>query len=240
MLGFRDILGSFLKLRSLRCDLADTDVDADRVVANIVRSELFCNLEPDLLGELLEAMDARQIRTGTTVMKQGDRCSYFYVIAAGNAIVTHVGDGQEHEKILAKLSEPTGVGDETLLDAKMYCVTVKMESAGILLRITRDEFADFVSDRVVEWVSQDEIDSSESIQLWVEEKNRRLTVREGTMKIPLYQLRDRMNEFDRKSRYCCCSRDGRASAIAAFILAQRGFKAVAVRDGRNAVANAMN
>ncbi len=239
-MGLRDILGSFLKLRSLRCDLADTDVDSDRVVASIVRSELFCNLGSDILADLLEVMDVRRVRAGSTIMRQGERSNLFFVLAAGNAVVTHVEEGHGDERVLAKLAEPTGFGDEALLDAKIHSVTVKMESDGILLRITRDAFADFISERTVAWISRDAISensASDCVWLWVEEKSRRLTVREGTIEIPLCQLRERMVELDRDKHYYCCSHDGRASAIAAFLLGQRGFNSVAVRDGRNAIAN---
>ncbi len=242
-MGLRDILGSFLKLRSLRCDLADTDVDADRVVANIVKSELFCNLGTDLLSELLGVMEVRRVRSGATVMKQGERSDLFFVLAAGNAVVTHMGEGQKEERILAKLAEPTGFGDEALLDEKFHCVTVKMESDGIILRITRDAFADFVAERVVNWIAQEEATESDDVSnvwLWVDEKSRRIKVREGTMEVPLCQLRERMIELNRESHYFCCSGDGRASSVAAFLLEQRGFNAVAIRGGRNAVANEMN
>lgn len=240
ILGLRDILGSFLRLRSLRCDLADTDVDADHVVANIVRSELFCNLGTDVLSDLLGFMDVRRVRAGSTVMRQGERSDLFFVLAAGNAVVTHVEEGQANERILARLAEPTGFGDEALLDAKTHCVTVKMESDGILLRITRNAFADFVAERVVKQISRDDISESDipnAIWLWVEGKSRRLTVREGTLEIPLCQLRERIIELDRDKHYYCCCHDGRSSAIAAFMLGQRGFDAVSVDNGRYAIAN---
>lgn len=240
MLGLRDILGSFLKLRSLRCDLTDTDIDADQVVASIVKSELFCNLGTDTLSDLLGFMEVRRVRAGAYIIKQGERSDMFYVLAAGNAIVTH--KNEEHdERVLAKLVEPTGFGDEALLGSKTHSVTVKMESDGIILRITQAAFSDFISDNIVNWMSHQEAldsDINNKVWLWVEEKNKRVKVSEGTLGIPLHQLRESLVELNQDSHYLCCSRDGKASSIAAFFLGQRGFSTTAISNGRAAVSGA--
>jgi CRP-like cAMP-binding protein len=236
MLHLRKRLGSFLRLRSLHCDLNDAGVDAASVVANIVKSELFCNLGSDVLGELLEIMDLRRVRSGTVLIRQGDRNDLFFVLARGSAVVTHIDEGQKDERVLAELHEPTGFCAEALLAGHISSITVRMKSAGVILRIKRDTFADFVSEKVVKWIdADDDFDSSGGVVRIMVGNDRRRFERGGTPLIPLCDLRKRSQGFDRESRILCLSHDKRECAVAAFFLIQRGFNAVAVRAGRNAV-----
>ena len=240
MLRLRKRLGAFLRLRSLRCDLSDAGVDADNVVANIVKSELFCNLGSDILGELLEVMDLRRVRAGTVLIRQGDRNELFFVLARGSAVVTHVDKSSKDERVLAELHEPTGFCAEALLASHMPSISVRMKSDGIVLRIKRDTFADFVSARVVKWMTPDEVAGSDGCLRIMIGNDKRGLVRDGSLVIPLCDLRERAQGLDRGSQLLCCSQDKRESAVAAFFLMQRGFNAAAVRLSRNAGLNKLS
>lgn len=234
-----DRLGSFLRIRALRCDisLADAGVDAQTVAARIGRSELFCNLESETIHDLLEAMEVTPVEAGATIMRQGERSDAYLVLAAGEALVTHTRDGDE-TRILATLTEPTGLGEDALLGAEARPVSVTMESDGTLLRIRRDAFAAFVGEHAVEWVMHDDPSAGRSDVrwLWFGAEGRKRVARAGALVLLLSQLRERMAGLDRSRRFFCCCKDGKESAIAAFVLRQRGFEAYVVRDGRNAIA----
>jgi len=241
MLRLLDRLGGFLPLRASRCDesLEDAGVDVDGVTVRVGRSELFCNLDAEVIRELLGAMDVLHVRTGARIMRQGERGDSFLVLASGHAVVTHLGSGSTGVRVLANLTEPTGFGEDALLGRPTRGVTVTMASAGILLRMKRDAFAAFVARRAVDWVLPDAAVTSSNghaTRIWVGVEGRRQAVGEGVLSIPLSQLRERMAELDRSERYFCYCRDGKASAVAAFLLKQRGFEAFAVQDGRSAIA----
>ena len=137
----------------------------------------------------------------------------------------------------ATLTEPTGLGEEALLGAESRAVSVTMESDGTLLRIRRDAFASFVGEHAVEWVECDKASASGGNVrwLWFGAEGRRRVARPGAIGLLLSQLRERISDLDRGHRYYCCCRDGKESAIAAFVLRHRGFEAYAVRDGRSAI-----
>jgi CRP-like cAMP-binding protein len=238
MLTLFDRLKTFLPLRALRCEasLADAGVDADGVAARIVRSELFCHLEPELICSLLEAMDVVRVRAGAHIMKQGRRGDSYLVLARGSAVVTSMGSGREARCVLAELNEPTGLGEEALLGAGARMVTVTMQTNGIVLRIKRDAFASFVGRHFIPWELPETVlgaaaSDGGSVRIWVAQGGRGQAVGEGVLVIPLNQLRGRLSELDPSKTYYCCCRDGKDSALAAFLLMQRGFKASAVRVG---------
>ena len=233
-----DRLGSFLRIRALRCDvsLADAGVDTAMVAARVGRSELFCNLALDSIHAMLEAMEVVPVQAGATIMRQGERSDVYFVLAVGEAVVTHTREGKA-TRILATLTEPTGLGEEALTGIESRLVSVTMETKGTLLRIRRDAFAAFVGEQVVEWVTIDDEASmrDEVLWLWVGAEGRKRIVRPGALVLPLSQLRDRIAGLDRSRQIFCCSKDGKESAIAAYVLRQRGFDAYGVRDGRSAI-----
>ena len=207
------------------------------IAANIGRSELCCKLEAGVGHDLLEAMEVTSVKAGATIMQQGDQSDTYLILAAGDAVVTHTRDGEE-TRILATLTEPTGLGEEALLGVESRAVSVTMESDGTLLRIRRDAFAAFVGERAVEWIECDKASAAGSnvCWLWFGAEGRKRVARAGAIGLLLSQLRERISDLDRGRRYYCCCKDGKESAIAAFVLRHRGLEAYAVRDGRSAIA----
>jgi CRP-like cAMP-binding protein len=239
MLSLRHKISALLPPRALRGDesLEDLGVDVERVVSRIRESEFFCNLSADVISELVDAMEILNVRVGATIMRQGDKGDAYFVLASGRAVVTHLGAGQEGVRVLAEVTEPTGFGEEALLGRQARPVSVIMDTPGILLRMRRDTFANFVGTRAVDWVdAHSDMHAFGSIRIWVGSERRRHPVGEGVLSIPLTQLRERIAELDRNLKCYCYCRDGKESAIAAFLLTQRGFDAQAVQDGRNAIA----
>jgi CRP-like cAMP-binding protein len=238
MLGLRNKIYAMLPPRVLRGDetLEDLGIDAERVVSRIRESEFFCNLSHDIIRELVGSMELLNVRAGSTIMRQGDKGDAYFVLASGRAVVTHLGAGQEGLRVLSEVTEPSAFGEEALLGRQARSVSVVMDTPGVLLRIRRDVFASFVGRRAVEWVAgHSDLHTSGSIRIWVGSERRRHPVGEGVLSIPLTQLRERIPELDRNLKCYCYCRDGKESAIAAFLLTQRGFNAQAVQDGRNAI-----
>jgi len=54
--------------------------------------------------------------------------------------------------------------------------------------------------------------------------------------IQLERLRQRLSDLEPSRHYLCCARDDANSALAAFLLTQRGLSASAVHGGRRAMA----
>src|SRR4029078_10092453 len=57
---------------------------------------------------------------------------------------------------------------------------------------------------------------------------------EGSINIPLYFVRLKLNALDRKMPYVVVCDTGRRSSAAAFILSERGFDAYVLKGGRSA------
>jgi len=228
--------------RFKRLSLADTGVDAGRLASAVAKTELFCNVDSGLVQAMLAAMTVRRVRQGEPILRQGRRSDSFVLLAAGQAQVARAREGERTERQLAVLTKPEGLGEEALLGAEIRSVSATMLTDGFILKIRRAEFARLVSAQGVQWLTTEAADGMAQPPgewLWVgSARTRPSGMGAAVPTVTLERLRQRLPELDPARHYLCCGRDDANSALAAFLLTQRGFKASAVQGGRRVTAGA--
>lgn len=227
-------------LRLKRYSLADTGLDLDALAAAVVKTELFCNAAPAFIRAMLEGMVVRRVQAGEAVLRQGRRSDSFILLAAGEAWVRRAREGDRAERQLATLTRPEGLGEEALFGAEIRSVSVTMLTDGFILRLRRADFARLVSAHGVAWLSAEAAGSMAQPPgewLWVgSARTRPAGMGTDVSAIQLERLRQRLSELEPSRHYLCCARDDANSALAAFLLSQRGLSASAVHGGRRVAA----
>ncbi len=205
----------------------------------IGKTELFCNAGEPLVHQMLGMMQARRVRRGELILRQGARSDRFTVLATGQAEVTRAREGTRASRSLAVLKEPAGLGEEALMGVEIRSITVVMLTNGVVLEIRRADFARFVSVHGVQWVTPAAVEAQPPpVWLWIGTVGSRpRDAGADVQAIPLERLRERLSDLAPQRHYLCGGRDEGSRALAAFLLAQRGFTASAVRDGKRAVAH---
>jgi CRP-like cAMP-binding protein len=225
-------------MRLKRFSLADIHVENEALVDALTKTELFCNASPDFLKGLLESMSVRAVRAGHVILRQGRRDDSLVLLASGEAEVKRARAGDRVIRQLAVVSKPAAFGEEALMGAGIRSVSVSMLSDGFVLRIRQSDFARLVSESAVDWVDDAQLSgiTSEPIAwIWLgDARSRPSALGAATMAVCLDRLRQRLSELDSARHYLCCGRDDSASALAAFLLTQRGFRASAIRGGKRA------
>ena len=136
----------------------------------------------------------------------------------------------------AELERGAAFGEEGLLTGQTSPVTVRMLEDGVLLQLTRDEFARLLAKPLVREVE------TPVAKAMIENHYVALDVRlneefdeghiPGALLIPLSQLRKRADELDTAARYVAYyCRSGRRSSVAAFLLSQLGYEVVSMAGG---------
>ena len=135
----------------------------------------------------------------------------------------------------AELERGAAFGEEGLLTGQTSPVTVRMLADGVLLQLTREEFARLLAKPLVREVE------TPVAKAMIENHYVALDVRlneefdeghiPGALLIPLSQLRKRAAELDSAARYVAYCRSGRRSSVAAFLLSQLGFDVVSMAGG---------
>ena len=85
----------------------------------------------------------RKAKENDVIVKEGELYTEMYKIVSGKAVV-YINYGEEDEYLLGALSEQQCFGETTILCKKPSLYTVVAFSDMLLMRITEDEFEDFI------------------------------------------------------------------------------------------------
>lgn len=195
----------------------------------------FKNIPPANIEKLFGRMEGVDVTVGDVIIRQGDPGDYFYLIAQGKAKVTRQMMGKGKPVELAELGEGASFGEEALISDKPRNANVIMISEGRLMRLAKKDFISLLKEPLLEL-----IDLSAALEKLTEGavfldvrvpsefKESRLP---NAINIPLSELRQRINELDKKFQYVCYCNTGRRSSAAAFILGQQGRRCCVLKGG---------
>ena len=201
------------------------------------------SLSPDRLSAIFARMTPLVVSAGTEVCRQGENGDTFYVIQSGRMEVL-AKELEETPILKAVLGPGMTFGEEALLTGKPRSATVKAIEETLLLCLNKKDFKELLEADLAR-----EISIKEAQQMQKEAGAVFLDVRfheeaedgqiSGSSLLPLGELRVRYRELDPKICYLVYCRSGRRSKIAAFLLSQRGYKALSIAGGMLAWQQAM-
>jgi CRP-like cAMP-binding protein len=214
---------------------ASADVDSDDWMTVLLQTKAFHRIPPANLQAIFMRMNRQQYRAGEVVIKQGDEGDYFYAIVQGKCLVTRESPLNQKGIKLAELGVGETFGEEALIAEAKRNATVTMLSDGVLMRLNKQDFRDLMHEPLLRWV-----DEQQALKI-IQNKGVWLDVRlpsefqnlalDGSINIPLYFVRLKLNALDRKTPYVVVCDTGRRSSAAAFILSERGFDAYVLKGG---------
>lgn len=229
-------MGIFDKMfkRGAKDDAAPA-VDKSVLLDKIRQSELFSNLPSENIEEMFNHMESEKLKAGETIIQQGEEGDYYYLLVSGKADVKRLSKGDSEPQVVAELKEPTGFGEEALISNAKRNATVVMTAAGEVMKLSKDDFDDYVKDPMITWVSPADAQKmiSEGAK-WIDVRppeESKASHLHGALLIPLEDIRDRLAELDKEQQYICYCEKGRQSSTAAFLLSQKGYKASVLRGG---------
>lgn len=199
-------------------------------MAQSLTGGLFANLPPAHFDSLYQRFERLAVKKGQVVVRQGDIGDYYYVIDRGRAEVTREVGGAAMP--LAELSVGEAFGEDALVSHEPRNATVTMLTDGILLRLNKADFEALLEAPLLHPVTMAEAADMAGVQ-WIDVRfpaEFRAHALPGARNIPLNEIRDAAALFDPKNRYIVYCQSGRRSAVAAFLLSQRGLN-VSVLEG---------
>lgn len=195
----------------------------------------FRNLPAENVEKAFHKMREIQVRMGDEVFQQGDPGDTFYIIASGRAEVWRRELAESAPKKIAEIGEGRTFGEEALVTGEARNATIRIAKDGILLALDKKDFQELYSERMVKLVSPEEAKNMQDsgrkildVRYPEEFADSRIP---GSLSYPLNTLRMTLPGLDHARKYITVCADGKRSALAALLLSQRGFDAVALKDG---------
>jgi CRP-like cAMP-binding protein len=218
-------------------DDAGEDDDSDWMT-RILQSNVFLQIPPANIQKMFICMEQVPFRAGETVMRQGDKGDYYYIIQKGECEVSRSApDGRQIK--LAVLGAGDGFGEEALISDTVRNATITMSTDGSLMRLGKKDFDELLRQPVLSQLDYDEARQAvEGGAVWLDvrlENEYETSNIEGSINVPLYLLRIRSSKLDPGKQYIVyCDTGGRSSA-ASYLLSERGFDVAILKGGMASV-----
>ncbi len=203
-------------------------------MTRILQSQAFLQIPPPNIQAMFMRMQELPVKAGDAVIRQGEDGDYYYIIKAGTAKVTRAAKAGA-DLTLAQLKVGDAFGEEALLSESKRNANVVMSSDGILMRLSKEDFNSLLKEPMLNWVdraeAEDRINAGAQwldVRLESEHANDGIV---GSVNLPLFMLRMKVESLDPTSEYIVYCDTGRRSSAAAFLLNERGFRASVLKGG---------
>jgi len=118
---------------------AKSDAQRSRLGETVRNIFLFRSLDPEQVGEVLDAMFEKRVEVGDCVIQQGDDGDNFYVIESGAYDIYVSGDGGEPRKV-GSYEEAGSFGELALMYNQPRAATIRATTTGALWAMDRTTF----------------------------------------------------------------------------------------------------
>ena len=202
----------------------------------LVRNSLvFRRLPLEVVETAFKSMEVVEIKAGDNIITMGDEGNAYFIISSGTAETYQIGLYDDEPTKIADLGEGDAFGCEALISGNKRCETVVATTDCTLLSLNHKAFDDIIRNPLIKTVHPN------VAKTMVETGYKLIDVRyaeefddhhiPGSNLIPLYELRNRMDELDPNERYIVYCHAGGRSAVATLILAQNQFDVVSLEGG---------
>ena len=216
----------------------DDSADEADWMTRVLQMPIFQRIPPANLQTLFMQMESVESSVGDVVVRQGDEGDYFYVINSGRCIVTRESPSHDKPVKLAELGPGSCFGEEALISDDKRNATVTVMESGTLTRLAKQNFQELLQGSVAPKLSLADAQAQVAegaaklldVRLPSEVAQQKL---DGAINLPLYMLRMKLAGLPKEQSYIICCDTGRRSAVAAFIMTQRGYNVTVVSGGLN-------
>src|SRR3979490_2355058 len=114
----------------------------------------FSRLPPAHINELLRRFERINVKKGDAVIREGAEGDFYFVIETGRCKVERTVGGVS--MLLAELKSGDAFGEEALVSEAKRNATVTMKTDGVLLRLSRKDFAELLREPLLHGISAEE------------------------------------------------------------------------------------
>lgn len=200
-------------------------------MSSLLQSPFFNKIPPGNIRQLFLRFKSQKVTAGETILKEGERGEFFYVLEVGSAKVA-----DKQGNILAALRPGDYFGEEALVGDTTRNATVTMLTAGKLMCLEKSDFLTLLQEPVRRFISYDEltknIETSNRYQI-IDVRlplERRFQSVPLSRSIPLSQLRKNLPSLDQNQIYVVTDDAGRRADVAAQLLNQAGYETLILQE----------
>ena len=221
-------IADYLQLNISRQRDLDEDVDW---MMTVLKSNLFFKVPPINVEQIFSCLTPQVVYTGDVIIRQGEIGDQCYFLKEGEADVTRNTDGKREH--LATITAGRCFGEDALVNETVRNATVVMRTDGVLMRLEKQDFYKLLKEPDVATLALADFDVALVDSICVDvrsgEEYASSHLREA-VNVPLNILAIKSRLLSKEKKYIFYCDTGRRSRAAAYLLAQQGYKALALAD----------
>ncbi len=200
-------------------------------MSSLLQSPFFNKIPPGNIRQLFLRFKSQNAATDETIIREGERGEFFYVLEVGGAKVI-----DKQGNILAALRPGDYFGEEALVGDTTRNATVKMLTPGKLMCLEKSDFLTLLQEPVRRFITYEELQKNSltenryqivDVRLPLE---RRFQSIPQSRNIPLSHLRKNLPSLDQSQIYVVTDDAGRRADVAAQLLTQAGYETLILRE----------
>ena len=233
-----DILLTWDQLSGIEvAEVSSDDEDAEEGgdwMTRILQSKAFLRIPPANIQHMFMRLQELPVKAGQVVISQGDDGDYYYIISHGRCKVTRE-SANGASVTLAHLCDGDAFGEEALLSASKRNATITMETDGLLMRLSKEDFEELLKAPMLNEVDLDRAKDmvrkgAVLMDVRMESEHKAGSIK-GSLNVPLFMLRLKAESLQKDKTYICYCETGRRSSAAAFLLSEQGFDSYVLKGG---------
>ncbi|PKM11804.1 MAG: Crp/Fnr family transcriptional regulator [Gammaproteobacteria bacterium HGW-Gammaproteobacteria-3] len=204
-------------------------------MTTLLESPIFQRLPPANLQKILISLEEISVDKGEVVLRQGDMGDYYYLIKAGQCLVTRKPSENAKEIKLALLRASDTFGEDALLSEKPRNVTITALTPVTLLRLPKQDFITLIRQPSLKYVNFEQMrrqlaEGALLLDVRSSEAHSRSHLNDS-INAPFFTLRIQLKTMNRARPVIVVCDDGKTSMAAAFLLLKNKFKASVLAGG---------
>jgi CRP-like cAMP-binding protein len=209
----------------------DLDEDVDWMMI-ILKSNLFFKVPPLNVEQIFSRLTPQVVYAGDVIIRQGEMGDQCYFIKEGEADVTrHSENKRQH---LATIGVGRCFGEDALVNETVRNATVMMRTDGVLMRLEKQDFYRLLKEPTVAALALGELDEyigkgGVAVDVRSDEEYSEAHLPQA-VNIPLNILAIKSRLLAKDKLYIFYCDTGRRSRAAAHLLAQHGYKTLALEN----------
>ncbi len=207
-------------------------------MTRILQSKAFLRIPPANIQHMFMRLHEMPVKAKQVIVKQNEAGDYYYIICQGKCKVTRA-SASGLRVTLAKLGDGDAFGEEALLSGGKRNAAVIMETDGLLMRLSKDDFNQLLKEPMLKEVDLKQAKAMVKrgailIDVRMESEHKAGCIK-GSINVPLFMLRLKVEGFDTGKKYICYCETGRRSQAAAYIMSEAGFDSHVLTGGLQAI-----
>ena len=204
-------------------------------MTHLLQSGLFSRMPMANIQQLFGRLEPVEYEAGAVVIRQGDPGDYYYIISEGRCAVSRKPSARSNDVKIAELGIGDSFGEEALISNSKRNATITMQSAGVVMRLGKDDFVELIKTPTLQALTYKEAmaligQGGQWLDVRFPDEYRDGAIA-GSVNIPLHSLRMESAKLDEAKRYVLCCDTAKRSSAGAFLLAERGFEVAYLEGG---------